>query len=602
MAVAGTSCQVPLLAIAQPKIPGNEDIPPDLTEADVRAIQAAAWPDKWGEKLRLVVDAHPFDVRGREYEVAILRDESKYIIIPKGAQLGLTTTFLVKSQHALVKRSWQVLYLLPVKAGTVTFVQGRIDPMIDGNPALKAEFGRVDNRAQKQTKKGTNWYVRGTNIETELREVPADILVLDERDKMNEDNMPHAFERLSGSAVQRVWELSTPTVDGFGVYRDDGYLSTDRMKWWVRCPGCNSMQVLSFDENVQPFLGDTIEDSKESCRCSHCKRVLSDSDRAEMNATGQWVPENPGAEVRGYHINQLNSPTKTLADAQLGFLVNWFNGQTDSKKLKEFFNLGLGLSYASPGDKFTAELMDKCRGSFTMGGLPLGPLFHGIDQGADALYVVSWTWDVTEKRRRMHDARIITANGPSTKWQELEEYLNKTAQWVAVCDAHPDKEDAEALSKKYPGRFWCGYEKDRPEQPMTAHFLPHKYGEVAKVNIDRSMAFDSLIKNYIEGGTELPRDARELGEFMPKKPYNGFYHQHLQMVRVEQPDAQGRMIARWVNGNVESAKKGSGKNPDHWHHADMFGLMATFKEMPLNVPTEVGDIFAAAGGLIAVGT
>jgi hypothetical protein len=590
------------LANESARNPSNQAIPDGLSRGEIEAVQAVAWPDKWASRMRLVVDAHPFDVRGREYEVAILRDEAKYIIVPKGAQLGLTTTFLTKSMHALVKRKWQVLYLLPVKAGTVTFVQGRIDPIIDANPNLKALMGRVDNRAQKQTKGGTNWYVRGTNIETELREVPADVLVLDERDKMNEDNMPHAFERLSGSPVQKVWELSTPTVDGFGVYREDGYPSTDMMKWWVPCPHCNSKQVLSFEENVQPFLGDTVEESKQSCRCSHCKGVLTDDDRRNMNAGGTWVPEQPGREVRGYYVNQLNSPTKTLADPQLGFLVNYFKGQTDSMKLKEFFNLGLGLPYAAAGDKFTVELLNSCRRGYTLGGLPPGPLFIGIDQGADALYVTSWTWDSDAKQRRLYDARIVTANGTRTKWTVLdEEVLSRHPQWLAVCDAHPDKEDAEALSKKYPGRFWMGFEKDRPEQPVTAHYLPHSWGDPCKVNIDRTMAFDSLIKNYLEGGSILPRDASELGEFMPKKAYNGFYHQHLQMVRVEQPDATGRMVARWVNGNIESAKKGQGKNPDHWHHSDMFALMATHKEMPLSVPSEIGDVFQAAGGLIAVG-
>jgi hypothetical protein len=549
----------------------------------------------------MVVDGAAFDMRGREYEQAILRDESKYIIVPKGAQLGLTTIFIVKSMHSLVRRRWKVLYLLPLKAGSVAFVQGRIDPIIDHVPRLKAEFKRVDNRAQKQTTTGINWYIRGTNIETELREVPADILVLDERDKMNEDNMPHAFERLAGSRIQRVYELSTPTIDGFGVYRDNGYPSTDRMKWWVPCPYCGSKQVLTFEENVQPYLGDTIEDCEESCRCSHCHHVLTDTDRANMNAGGVWVPENPGGKTRGYHLNQLNSPTKSLADPQLGILVNYFLGQFDSKKLKEFHNLGLGLPYAAPGDKFTTELMDSCRRAYNHGSIPSTSLFLGIDQGAEVLHVTFSTLSDTNDRRII-DTRLVRADGVRTKWQVLDEdILQVYGNWLAVCDAHPDKEDCENLSKKYPGRFFMGFEKDRPEQPLTADYRPFKYGQPAKVNIDRTMAFDSLIKSYLDGKTHLPRDAREMGEYMPKLAYNGFYHQHLQMVRVEQPDAADRMVARWVNGNEETAgtkKSGSGKRPDHWHHSDMFNLIATFKDMPLRVAPAVGDLFRQAGGLI----
>jgi hypothetical protein len=522
--------------------------------------------------------------------------------VPKGAQLGLTTTFLIKCMHAIVNRRWNVGYLLPVKNGSVSFVQGRIDPIIDSSTALKDAFSRTDNRSQKQTHVGTNWYIRGTNIETELREFPADVLVLDERDKMNEDNLPHAFARLDGSKVQRVYELSTPTIEGFGVYRDNGWDSTDQMLWWVACPHCGSKQTLSFDEHILPFLGDSIEDSKLSCRCFHCHKHFSDEDRATMNATGQWVPENPSSEVRGYRINQLSSPTKRLADPQLGLLVNWFQGQTDVKLLKEFYNLGLGLPYAAPGDKFTSELMDKVRGDYASGGLPTGNLYIGIDQGQDILHVTIFTHD-NDGRRRLWDVRLITSQGARTKWEVLDEdLLSVLPQWLCVCDAHPDKESVENLSKRYQGRFWMGFEKDRPDQSETAKFFPHKWGEPASVNIDRTMAFDGLIKTYLDGMTILPRDARDLGERMPKLSYNGFYHQHLQMVRVEQPDAQGRMVARWVNGNQEPGKQKVGKKPDHWHHADMFALVASMQRVPLHIPEEIGNVLTAAGGLMSDGS
>jgi hypothetical protein len=96
------------LAATEHEIPANAS----YSRATARAVQALAWPDVWAEELRLVVDAHPFDLRGREYERDILRDESKFIIMPKGAQLGLTTTFLAKTMHSVTQRLWKALYLL----------------------------------------------------------------------------------------------------------------------------------------------------------------------------------------------------------------------------------------------------------------------------------------------------------------------------------------------------------------------------------------------------------------------------------------------------------------------------------------------------------
>lgn len=584
---------MPAKTLAKPK-------PSTLTRAQAREVQALAWPDRWAENLRLEVDAHPFNLRGREYQRQVLRDEAESIVNPKGAQLGWTTCFIIKACHAAVTRRRHILYLLPLKAGSIQFVQGRIDPIIDSNAKLKDEFSRTDNRSQKQTKGGVNWYIRGTNIHTELREVPADVLILDERDKANEENLADAYERIGGSDWQRVYELSTPTIDGHGVYGEDGWPASDQHRWWVPCPHCATKQVLTWDENVLPWLGETKWETE--CHCSHCKLRITDNDRAAMNEFGTWVPEAPGASKRGYHLSQLNSPTKRLAGDK-SIVENYFAGQLDVAKLKAFYNLGLGLPYAAPGDKFSVELMDKARKPYTMGGNPGGAVFIGVDVGHNVLYVTMWV--IRNRRRCLWQAKMILPEVGLTKWQVFErDVLQAVHTWVAVVDAHPDKEQVEALSKKYSGRLFMGFEKDRPDQPDTASFLPHKHGEPAKVNIDRTMAFDSLIKEYIDGNTELPMDARDLGEHMPKKGYNAFYHQHLQMVRVEQPDAQGRMIARWLNtahafSTDKKKTEKQGNRPDHWHHSDMFAKVATFKEAPLQVSAEVGNLFAAAGGIIA---
>lgn len=590
------------MALIKGKTPANGANSRLPSRSEARAIQSLSWPDIWGEDLNLEVDAHPFDLRGREYERDILRDESQFICVPKGAQLGFTTLFILKSMHSIIKRNKQVLYLLPLKSGSVTFVQARIDPILDSNKSLAKEFSRTDNRSQKQTVRGTNWYIRGTNIHTELREVPADILVLDERDKANEENLDDAYARLDGSTYRRAWELSTPTIDGYGIYGEDGWESTDKMRWWVACPHCGSFQVISFDDNVLPNLGDTLQESQDSCRCTHCHKALTDDDRANMNATGKWVPEAPGAAKRGYHLSQFNSPTKSLAEPRMGILSSWFAGQVDVLKLKSFYNLGLGLPYTAPGDKFTVELMDSCRGDFALGGIPEGPLFIGVDVGHDILYVTIWTQ--SKRQRRLWKVQTITSRAGETKWSIFErDILNSLSNWICVIDAHPDKEDVEALSIKYSGRLWMGFEKDRPDQEVTAKYQEAKWQEPAKVNIDRTMAFDSLIKSYLDGNSILPRDARDLGEYLPGKAYNGFYHHHLMMTRVQQADTSERMVARWVNGKVHTDGKKtapkSGNRPDHWHHADMFALVASMQDVPLSIASEVGEVFFAAGGLVS---
>jgi hypothetical protein len=124
-----------------------------------------------------------------------------------------------------------------------------------------------------------------------------------------------------------------------------------------------------------------------------------------------------------------------------------------------------------------------------------------------------------------------------------------------------------------------------------AVFSPDKVrkGEFGQVVIDRTMAFDQLIGDYQKGLYGLPMNARELGEDHPNKDYNGFYSQHLEMVRVveteEEIDANKVAVARWVKT----------RNPDHFHHAEMFELVAMQKRPPMRIPANIAQAFQEAG-------
>lgn len=553
----------------------NQAAPSVRASALAEGVQAAVWPDRWGVGLKLKVDGGSLSFTGREYQVPIIRDESDWIVIPKGAQVGFTTVFLIRTFHWLIVRKWKHAYLLPLKAGSIPFVQGRVDPIIESNKALSRAFSSVDNRLHKQTVDGVNLYIRGTNIWTELREFPTDVIVFDERDKMVEDNVPEALARLDGSKIKRVVELSTPTAPGHGVDSEDSWHASDQHRWFVPCPHCNRYQTFIFEENV--VLGDKAEECW--MRCSHCHKEISDEERAEANARGYWEPTQLTGVKRGYHINQLNSPTQPITK----FVQNYFEGLRDSKKMRAFFNNNLGQPYVAAGDQFTPELLDRCvESGHELGGIPNGPVFIGVDVGT-SLHVSSCY--LHSGRRIKWQMRIFTGD---SMWDKLDNWLAGLGSFICVVDAHPEKTKARDLALKYHGRVYMGFEKDRPEQAEIADFKPLKVRQPGEVNIDRTMAFDSVIASYMDGRTVLPRDAREIGELMPRLQFNGFYHQMCQQVRIEEEDAKGRIVARWEKN----------KNPDHWHHADMFEWIASAKTPYVRITPEVGELFNAAGGVL----
>jgi len=520
--------------------------------------------------MRLRVDARPFTLDRGEYVRQIIRDYSPVIVIPKGAQMRLTVTAITRTLHNIVERHWNGLYLLPLKTGAIPFVQGRIDPIIESNPGLTTRFSSVDNRLHKQTADGVNFYVRGTNIIRELQEFPVDFEIWDERDRMVEENLEDARHRMDGSQIRQVLILSTPTVDGYGVYADDAWNISDQHRWEIPCPSCGRFQVLNFNDPSLDYNNVKLGDTAEECEveCAFCHHTLSDEQRPLLNKLGRWSAFNLQGDIRGYHISQLNSPTQPLNE----IMKDYFNGEREARKLKSFWNLNMGRAYTAPGDKITVELLDKCRmKGYLMGGIPNSYVSVGIDVGT-RIHV--WCWHFGRGGQKLlWNIKLFN------EWSDLDKFLSTLISWSGVIDAHPEKKLAANLALKYHGKLRVGFSEDRLQASEMAVFHPLKVGEAGRVNIDKSMALDNFIQGFLNGNSWLPIDARDLGEDMPRKPYNGLYHQLTQMVRLEEENSRGTIVGHWVKN----------RNPDHWHHAGMFADVAAQAQPSLMVPAGISN-------------
>ena len=134
--------------------------------------------------------------------------------------------------------------------------------------------------------------------------------------------------------------------------------------------------------------------------------------------------------------------------------------------------------------------------------------------------------------------------------EDFDKFLPGLISWSGVIDAHPEKKLAADLALKYHGKLSVGFSEDRMQASEMAVFHPLKYGEAGRVNIDKSMALDTFIQDFINGNAWLPADARDLGEHMPNKPYNGLYHQLTQMVRLEEENTKGTIVCRWAKNGT----------------------------------------------------
>lgn len=76
--------------------------------------------------------------------------------------------------------------------------------------------------------------------------------------------------------------------------------------------------------------------------CPECGAVIRKAFKPDLSmlSKGEWRPTNPGATIRGYHINALYSPWVNLYE----LVEEWLdaNKNKDKTGLQEFINLKLG--------------------------------------------------------------------------------------------------------------------------------------------------------------------------------------------------------------------------------------------------------------------
>ena len=177
------------------------------------------------------------------------------MVFEKSGQAGISERMITEAIWLADQYRENALYLFPT-AGTISdLVQERVDDPINNNTYLQIVSGRAkkligkqaDKVGMKRMSKGFV-YFRGSNRPTQITSVPADMLLIDELDRMDPTNVPYFNKRLIHS--QRKWIRwgSTPTTPNFGI--DARFQDSDQHYCHVKCNSCGEWQILTFENNL----------------------------------------------------------------------------------------------------------------------------------------------------------------------------------------------------------------------------------------------------------------------------------------------------------------------------------------------------------------
>lgn len=487
-------------------------------------------PSAWLERnYRVPVSGGvmPYGYERYGYIRDILDCRNREVCVMKSAQKGLTVAMMGLALYHVVARKQNVLMVFPTMATIGSFTQGRLDPAIALSPVLAEAFTKTSN-VQHKVAGTANLYIRGSNSESSLLEIPVDKIYRDERDRHHcehFDSVALAKDRLNASREPQEFNYCTPTLPDFGI--DAEWKDSSRDEWHFRCPRCNRWERPVWPESVEWIDG---EPETARYRCTQCH---GDFTRHEMlEAEGCWIAAEPQHKRRGFKVSGLYSPVMELSD-----IVHRFEAaRGDSGKEAVWFNGTLGESFTTADAGLTVELVEEAR---RRGGYPAGtpetPMCMGIDVGTMLDYTIATF--------RRDGTRHEIQSGRAYDFEQIEQLMQKFDIRMTVIDAMPEQRKAREFVDRHQDRaFRCYYSGQRGELKVET--------SDRSVAVDRTEWIDAYFARFYRGEIELPAN-------LP----NEYVKHHTAMRKQLVENATGKIEARYVTPQGR---------PDHLAHAGVY--------------------------------
>jgi len=324
------------------------------------------------------------------------------VVMMKGAQTGGTEAGLNAIGYWIAHAPGLILAVWPSINMVRRNSRTRIEPLIEGSPALRNRVGRArskdpGNTVDMKEFAGGALVMTGANSAIGLRSTAARYLVLDEVDGFptdaddEGDPVDLAIQRtVTFEGRSKILMISTPTIAGVSRI-EKAYLESDQRKFFVPCPHCGTCQVLT-------WAGVKWDDDprKAYYACSTCGGVIEERDKPEMLAAGEWRPtaEGDGA-TRGYHLPAFYSPFESWGKIAAAFKVS----HRDPVRLKSWTNLKEGMPFEDrDGAALEPELLLSRLENFD-DQLPDGvvALSAGVDVQGDRVELETVGWGAGEE-------------------------------------------------------------------------------------------------------------------------------------------------------------------------------------------------------------
>jgi hypothetical protein len=518
-----------------------------MSERDIASMMAGLDPLTWLLDNKVELSHGPWKLLNHEYQVDWLQCDAPRQCFIKGAQIGASECLVLKTLHGMIHGRYRqgAMYLFPTRDDVGDFSKARFDPLIELNSCMKYYVQNTDSKNIKQIGRGF-LYLRGARASksiggmkkssSQLKSAPADRVVFDERDEMEDSMVTLAEERVSHSAIEdeqgrkgEIVYLGTPTIPDYGI--DELYKQSDQRVWMIECQACNKETALDLEF---PSGLTRRKDNSVFRSCIHCGNEIHP-------VFGHWVSQYPSRskDLVGWWISQLNAPYMNP-----GNILNLYENPPHGD-LAEIMNSKLGRAYIPAENRLSPDEVYSCCGEDGMLTHHDGPTCMGVDVGKKL--------HVTIAERPTNTSLKVVWMGRLDTFNELHDVANRFNVRCAVVDLRPEIRKVREFQRKERFQvFGCEYVEKKAGQIQW-----DEKDHIVKVN--RTEICDATHDLIVERGKViLPRRCEEMKTFT-KEMCN------IAKVLVEDP----------VTGsNVYRYKQLGTSRPDHYRHSMNYCLMA----------------------------
>lgn len=366
---------------------------------------------------------------------AVTDPKNERVVFMTSAQVGKTEILLNVSGYHIDFDPSPLMLLQPTVQMAEAFSEDRLKPMLRDTPALRGKVKEGRSRGAGSTKlhkifHGGHLTMAGANSPATLASRPIRVLLMDEVDRYpasageEGDPVKLAIKRTNNFWNRRIVMASTPTVKGFSRIEKEFELS-DKRFFYVPCPHCQEEQRLQWGNVTWP----EGRPKEAVLRCVSCSGSITNAQKNVAVSRGRWIATAPFNGIAGFHLNELYSPWRTLAQIAEDYLV----AKDDPALYQVWVNTSLGETYDDTGEKIDEhDLLSRCEPWPEGIDVPARGLVLtcGVDTQPDRLEVevVAWaggeeSWSIDY--HVIHGDPEIKEGAPGSPWSDLTDHIRR---------------------------------------------------------------------------------------------------------------------------------------------------------------------------------